>query len=129
MQVDVALGRGGSVAGADAWSLLKGGVRRYFGGASDQLRSQALLGMHLDRRWGAIFELNTTAALQEGTFRLPGERTNPNVQSGFTTVQAVASLIYEQSPRSTVQVGVFRDLWGLESGRGTGVQVGLWYRY
>lgn len=129
VQMNAALGRGGSVAGAEAWTLLKAGVRRYLGGAADQLRTQTLLGMHFDRRWGAVLELNNTVALQEGEFRLGDGLTNPNVRSGFTTIQAMASLIYEQSPRSTVQVGVFRDLWGLESGRGTGVQVGFWYRY
>ena len=128
-QLNGAIGRGVSFAGNNGWSLFKAGYRRYFGGASDQLRGQLLLGLRFTQRWGLLTQLNGTLALQKGRFRLNQDLSNPNVQSGYSVLKANASVMYEYSPRATVQIGLYREVVGADSGLGGGGIVSLWYRY
>lgn len=128
-QLNGTIGRGVSLAGNDGWSLLKVGYRRHFGGASDQLRSQLLLGVRFTRRWGILAQLDGTLAMQEGSFQANQDLSNPSVQSGYSVLKATASVIYEYSPRATIQAGLHHEVVGADSGFGGGGVVSLWYRY
>lgn len=128
-QLNGAIGRGVRLAGNNGWSLLKAGYRRYFGGASDQLRSQLLLGVRFTRRWGILAQLDGTLALQEGRFQTSQDLSNPRVQSGYSILKATASVFYEYSSRATIQAGLHHEVLGADSGFGGGAIVSLWYRY
>ena len=128
-QLNGTIGRGVSLAGKNGWSLLKLGYRRYFGGASNQLRGQLLLGLRFTRRWGLLTQLNGTLALQDGRFEVDRNLSNPNVRSGYSILKATTSVMYEYSSQVTVQAGLYREIVGADSGFGGGGVVSLWYRY
>ena len=124
MQLSGSLGtnfRGEDVSG---WALIDGGYRAYLGEASDQVRGEALVGVHLTKRFDLITQLFGVYSLEEGTFE--ASAVNPNYPVGFSALKTQVTVVWRFSEQMALQGGYLRDLATSYGGTGQGMTLALW---
>jgi hypothetical protein len=125
-QVAVGAGVGFRIGEWASWASADAGYRRFFGSASDQIHSSALVGSQLSEEWSVIVQVLATHSPNPKQIL---QSLNPNIVSGYSVLKTSGLVMYAFNPSVSLVGNYIRDVWGKRSGFGDYVALGVWLRY
>jgi hypothetical protein len=117
-------GYGFSAYGLDHFADIDTQYRHRLGTPNDQVKIGATLGVSVTKQWMLMPQVF-------GTFRtaLPTIATfTQSSADDYNLVKLQLSAVYKMTDTVSLQVGGFQDVYGKNSGQGSGVLFGLWKR-
>lgn len=114
-----------SFLGQHHYLKLDGGYRKRFGAWRDQLKFDATLGLRLSERVTFMPQYFLTQRAEGtgiGTASL-------GVANDYDLQKGQVSLLYDITPETTLQLGVFTHLRARNTGNGDGLLFGVWHRF
>lgn len=100
--------------------------RKRLSGVSDEWRMDSTLGIPLTTKWQLLLQQFSTLAangIKDNTSFIESN------SSDYHLVKYQGSAVYTISPRVSVQMGVTKDVWARNTGKGQGVLTALWVKF